>query len=74
MNVSERIKSALGRDYPHLSENPSKKFSALGLDSLDQVEVLMILEEEFEMVIPDEDADNLGCIDDYVKYIESRLQ
>ena len=43
----------------------------LGADSLDVVEVLMSLEDEFEVEIPDEEIENIKTIGDLVTYIES---
>ena len=43
----------------------------LGADSLDTVELVMALEEEFEMEIPDEDAEKIITIQDAIDYIES---
>ena len=43
----------------------------LDADSLDAVEVIMALEEEFDIEIPDEDAENFKTIGDIVEYIES---
>ena len=42
----------------------------LGADSLDIVELVMALEEEFDIVIPDEDAEKIGTVGDAVKYIQ----
>ena len=44
----------------------------LGADSLDTVELVMALEEEFGIEIPDEDAEKMGSVGDAVKYIESK--
>lgn len=46
----------------------------LGADSLDLVEVIMALEEKFELEIEDEDAENIATVEDIIKYIESRKQ
>ncbi|XP_061339843.1 acyl carrier protein 3, mitochondrial-like isoform X2 [Gastrolobium bilobum] len=43
----------------------------LSLDSLDRVELIMVLEEEFSIEIPDEKADKLTCCADVAKYIAS---
>jgi acyl carrier protein len=43
----------------------------LGADSLDIVELVMELEDEFELEISDEDAEKIGTVGDVVKYIES---
>jgi len=51
---------------------PEAKFiEDLGADSLDQVELVMALEEEFGADIPDEEAEKLTTVGDAVKYIES---
>jgi len=46
----------------------------LGADSLDTVELVMALEEEFETTIPDEDAEKIIKIDDAVNYILGRME
>lgn len=45
----------------------------LGADSLDTVELVMALEEEFETEIPDEKAEKITTIKDAIEYIESNL-
>ena len=45
----------------------------LGADSLDTVELVMALEEEFGIEIPDEDAEKMGSVGDAVKYIEAKI-
>lgn len=45
----------------------------LGADSLDTVELVMALEEEFETEIPDEDAEKIVTIKDAVNYIVDRM-
>jgi len=44
----------------------------LGADSLDTVELVMALEEEFGIEIPDEDAEKIQTVGDAVKYIEDK--
>ena len=54
---------------------PEAKFiEDLGADSLDQVELVMALEEEFGADIPDEDAEKLTTVGDAIKYIEGKSQ
>lgn len=45
----------------------------LGADSLDTVELVMALEEEFGIEIPDEDAEKMTTVGDAVKYIEDKI-
>lgn len=45
----------------------------LGADSLDIVELIMALEEEFELEIPDEDAERIATVGDAVDYIRERI-
>ena len=42
----------------------------LGADSLDVVDLLMSIEDEFELEIPDEETDNIKTVGDLVQYIE----
>lgn len=44
----------------------------LGADSLDIVELVMTMEEEFDLDIPDEDAEKMKTVGDVVKYITSK--
>ncbi len=45
----------------------------LGADSLDTVELVMALEEEFDAEIPDEDAEKMATVGDSIDYIEKKL-
>lgn len=64
----------------HLNESiekikPESRFIAdLGADSLDTVEIIMMLEEEFELEIPDEDAEKIITVRDAVDYIHIRTR
>jgi acyl carrier protein len=50
---------------------PTAKFiEDLGADSLDTVELVMALEEEFSIEVPDEQAEKLQSVGDVIKYIE----
>ncbi|MBF0492829.1 MAG: acyl carrier protein [Deltaproteobacteria bacterium] len=46
----------------------------LGADSLDIVELIMAMEEEFEMEIPDEEAEKLLMVQDVVEYVKKRVK
>ena len=67
--VIEIINDQLGVDEKQV--NPEASFiDDLGADSLDTVELVMALEEEFDIEIPDEDAENIATVqnaDDYIK-------
>ena len=49
----------------------SKFIEDLGADSLDVVELVMALEEKFDIEIPDEDAEKILTVADAIKYIEN---
>jgi acyl carrier protein len=68
--VKEIIAKELEVDPKQLS--PEAKFiEDLGADSLDIVELVMALEEEFGLDIPDEDADKLKTVGDAMNYLKS---
>ncbi|MFQ5629096.1 MAG: acyl carrier protein, partial [bacterium] len=46
----------------------------LGADSLDTVELVMAFEEEFDIEIPDEDAEKMATVGDAVDYLEKKLE
>jgi len=46
----------------------------LGADSLDVVDMVMSLEEEFDIEIPDEEIETLKTVGDIIKFIESKLE
>jgi acyl carrier protein len=51
--------------------NPAAKFiEDLGADSLDTVELVMAFEEEFDLEIPDEDAEKITTVGDAIQYIK----
>ena len=55
--------------------NPETSFiNDLGADSLDTVELVMTFEEEFDINIPDEDAEKIQTVGDAIKYIETNTQ
>lgn len=56
---------------PDAVKMESKIIEDLGADSLDVVELIMALEEKFEVEIPDSDAEKLIKIEDVVNYIEN---
>ncbi|NMB24701.1 MAG: acyl carrier protein [Firmicutes bacterium] len=77
MDVLERIKEIvveqLGVDLEEVT-NEASFVDDLGADSLDIVELVMAFEEEFELEIPDEDAEKIGTVGDAEKYIKSKTE
>jgi len=67
--VKEVVAEQLDCDIAEIKED-SKFIEDLGADSLDVVELVMALEEEFGIEIPDEDAEGIKTVADAVKYIE----
>jgi len=71
--VREIIINKLGVEESQIT--PSASFiNDLGADSLDTVELVMALEEEFGHEIPDEQAEKLQSVGDVIKYIEDQQQ
>ena len=69
--VKDIIIDKLGAEDDQITEKASF-MDDLGADSLDTVELIMELEEEFGLEIPDEEAEKLTTVGDAVKYIESK--
>jgi acyl carrier protein len=67
--VKEIIIEQLGVDPSQVTES-AKFVEDLSADSLDTVELVMALEEEFKIEIPDEDAEKITSVGDAVKYIK----
>ncbi len=70
--VKEIIASQLGVEITEVTSHASF-VDDLGADSLDTVELVMALEEEFGIEIPDEDAENISTVNDAITYIESHI-
>lgn len=74
--VLEKLKSILSEQFDVEEDTitlDTNIVSDLGADSLDLVDLLMSIEDEFEIEIPDEDVDNIRTVGEVVKNIESRL-
>ena len=69
--VKEIVAESLNVEESTLSETTSFK-EDLGADSLDLFEMVMALEEEFEVEIPTEDPENIKTIGDVESYLQSR--
>lgn len=71
--VRDIISDQLGIDADEISME-SSFIDDLGADSLDIVELIMALESEFDMEIPDEDAEKISVVSDVVDYIKSHIE
>ena len=73
MSVEEKVKEIIV-DQLGVDENQVKPEASfiddLGADSLDTVELVMALEEEFDIEIPDEDAEKIASVQNAVDYIK----
>jgi len=69
--IKSIIAEQLGVKPEEVTEG-AKFIDDLGADSLDTVELVMALEEEFGIEIPDEDAEKMTTVGEAIKYIESK--
>ena len=76
MSLEEKVKNLvitqLGVDASKVT-NDSSFIDDLGADSLDTVELVMAFEEEFDMEIPDEDAQKMRTISDVIDYLKDKV-
>ncbi len=70
--VKRIVVDRLGVDEAQVTMEASFKDN-LGADSLDVVELVMELEDEFDLEISDEDAEKITTVGDVVKYIEAHV-
>mgnify|MGYP001076673690 CR=1 FL=1 len=75
MDIADRVKELvveqLGVDAEEVTDDASF-VDDLGADSLDRVELVMAFEEEFDLEIPDEDAEKIQTVADAIEYIKSK--
>ena len=73
-NIEAKVKSIIA-DQLGVGEDEIKPESSfiedLGADSLDIVELVMAMEEEFEVEIPDEEAENIKTVGDAINYVNT---
>lgn len=77
MNIEEKVKDIIGDQLGVKKEEikiESSFIDDLGADSLDTVEVVMALEEEFGIEIPDEDAEKITTVGEAIKYIDNKVK
>ena len=72
-DIADRVKKIvvehLGVESDKVTEN-ANFIDDLGADSLDTVELVMAFEEEFDLEIPDEDAEKIATVGDAITYIK----
>ena len=77
MSIEKRIKELIAENLG-VSDDEIKQDSHfiddLGADSLDTVELVMALEEEFDLDIPDEDAEKLVTVGTAISYVQEKTQ
>ena len=74
VNVEQKVKSIIAEQLGVGEEEikPASSFiEDLGADSLDIVELVMAMEEEFEVEIPDEEAEHIKTVGDAINYVNS---
>ena len=73
--VFEKVKSILSEQFDVEEDNITMETSIvndLGADSLDVVDLLMNIDDEFGVEVPDEDVEKVKTVEDLVSYIEAR--
>jgi acyl carrier protein len=74
--VLEKIKAIMAEQFDIEEDDittETKIADDLGADSLDVVDLLMLIEDEFEVEIPDEEVDNISTVGDLISYIEKNM-
>ena len=72
----EKIRKIIAEQLHQPEENITEETSFqddLGADSLDIFQIIMALEEEFELEISNEDAENISTVGDVVEYVKEHL-
>ena len=70
MNTIEKIKNITSKYLEKNIENLDSTFDELKFDELDKIELIMRLEEEFDIQITDNDADSFVSIKDLINFLE----
>lgn len=74
--VLEKVKAILSEQFDAEEDTITPETNIaddLGADSLDVVDLLMSIEDEFEIEIPDEEVENIKTVGELVKYIEDHI-
>ncbi len=75
MSIEERVKAVVAEqlDVSGDIDNNASFIDDLGADSLDTVELVMSLEEEFDCEIPDDQAENITTVQQAIDYVNNNL-
>ena len=76
MSVQDKVKSIIAEQLGVKPEEVTPEASFiddLGADSLDTVELIMEFEKEFNISIPDEQAENIGTVGQAIEYLEKTI-
>ncbi|AYQ56716.1 Acyl carrier protein [Bathymodiolus thermophilus thioautotrophic gill symbiont] len=75
MSIEQRVKAVVAEqlDASGDIDNNASFIDDLGADSLDTVELVMSLEEEFDCEIPDDEAENITTVQQAIDYINNNL-
>ncbi|RKY40003.1 MAG: acyl carrier protein [Candidatus Omnitrophota bacterium] len=76
-SIEERVKDVIGEQLGLGKEelrDDASFINDLGADSLDTVELVMALEEEFGIEIPDSDAEKMSTVGDVINYIKEKVK
>ena len=77
MNIEDKVKKLIAEKLEVDPDDVIPRASLiddLGADSLAIVEMIMTMEEEFDIEVPDDDAEQLRTVEDAIKYIQKKTQ
>jgi acyl carrier protein len=77
MGLEDRVSAIIVEQLGVTKEELAPKASFiddLGADSLDIVELVMAMEEEFDIEIPDDDAEKIQTIEDVISYVKGKIE
>ncbi len=77
MDLEDRVSAIIVEQLGVTKEELAPKASFiddLGADSLDIVELVMAMEEEFDIEIPDDDAEKIQTIEDVISYVKGKIE
>ncbi|MDD2568843.1 MAG: acyl carrier protein [Clostridia bacterium] len=76
MNIYEKVKTIIIEQLGRKPENiaPETSFKDLDVDSLDVVQLIMAIEDEFDIIIEDEEAERLDTMPHAIAFIEEKLE